>query len=214
MAESPPAAVMPMFPLGTVLFPHARLPLHVFEPRYRLMMRHVLEGDHEFGVVLIERGSEVGGGDTRFDVATVARVVQASELPDGRLAVATVGMRRVRVEQWLVDDPYPRASVVPFEEPQEDSQSRSAEDARERVIAALEAVTEIARRVDPRVTQTPALDADPVRASYEAAAISPIGPLDAQRVLATAGAIPRLELLAELLGESVVDLRARFGLDE
>ena len=98
---------MAMFPLGTVLFPYALLPLHVFEPRYRLMMRHVLDGDREFGVVLIERGSEVGGGDTRFDVATVARVVQAAELPDGRYALATVGMRRVRVERWLDDDPYP-----------------------------------------------------------------------------------------------------------
>ncbi|HEX5095168.1 MAG TPA: LON peptidase substrate-binding domain-containing protein, partial [Acidimicrobiia bacterium] len=57
-----------MFPLGTVLFPHALLPLQVFEPRYRVMMRNLLDGEREFGVVLIERGSEVGGGDVRFDV--------------------------------------------------------------------------------------------------------------------------------------------------
>src|SRR5258706_1848674 len=109
--------VVPMFPLGAVLFRYALLPLHVFEPRYRMMMRHVLDGDHEFGVVLIERGSEVGGGDTRFDVATVARVVQAAELPDGRYALTTVGIRRVRVRRWLVDDPYPRAEVVALDEP-------------------------------------------------------------------------------------------------
>ena len=48
-------AVLPMFPLGSVLFPYAVLPLHVFEPRYRLLTRHVMEGDKEFGVVLIER---------------------------------------------------------------------------------------------------------------------------------------------------------------
>ena len=89
---------MPMFPLGTVLFPHALLPLHVFEPRYRLMTERVLRGDGEFGVVLIERGSEVGGGDTRFDVGTVARVVRAQELPDGGYALATVGIRRIRVD--------------------------------------------------------------------------------------------------------------------
>ena len=112
-----PKRTMAMFPLGTVLFPYALLPLHVFEPRYRLMMRHVLDGDREFGVVLIERGSEVGGGDTRFDVATVARVVQAAELPDGRYALATVGMGRVRVLSWLVDDPYPRAEVVALGDP-------------------------------------------------------------------------------------------------
>ena len=86
---------LPMFPLGTVLFPYATLPLHVFEPRYRLMTRHVLDGDHEFGVVLIERGSEVGGGDVRFDVGTVARVVQIAEVPDGRYALVTVGVRRI-----------------------------------------------------------------------------------------------------------------------
>src|SRR6478609_3186788 len=115
MAESSPV-VMPMFPLGTVLFPHALLPLHVFEPRYRLMTQRVLRGEREFGVVLIERGSEVGGGDTRFDVGTVARVVQIAELPDGRYAVATVGLRRIRVIRWLDDDPYPRAQVEAMEE--------------------------------------------------------------------------------------------------
>ena len=57
-------AVMPMFPLGTVLLPGGVLPLHVFEPRYRKMVTDCVESpDHEFGVVLIERGSEVGGGE-------------------------------------------------------------------------------------------------------------------------------------------------------
>ena len=55
-----------MFPLGTVLFPHAPLPLHIFEPRYRALVQECIDGDGEFGVVLIERGFEVGGGDTRF----------------------------------------------------------------------------------------------------------------------------------------------------
>ncbi len=204
-------AIMAMFPLGTVLFPYALLPLHVFEPRYRLMIRHVMEGDREFGVVLIERGSEVGGGDVRFEVATVARIVQSSELADGRFALATVGMRRVQVQQWLADDPYPRAEVVAFEDP---GAGAGAHAARDRVVALLGQVSELARRVDPRFGETPALDADPVRASYEAAAISPIGPLDAQRLLATPDAVSRLALLADLLAATVVDLRARFDLDE
>src|SRR3954470_22385328 len=106
MTESA-AVVMPMFPLGTVLFPHALLPLRVFEPRYRLMTERVLRGDREFGVVLIERGSEVGGGDVRFGVGTVARIVRSQPLPDGGYALATVGIRRLRVVSWLADDPYP-----------------------------------------------------------------------------------------------------------
>ena len=72
----------------------------------------MLRDDGEFGVVLIERGSEVGGGDTRFDIGTVARVVRAQELPDGGYALATVGIRRIRVMRWLPDDPYPLAEVV------------------------------------------------------------------------------------------------------
>jgi Lon protease-like protein len=211
LVDSAPAVTMPMFPLGTVLFPYALLPLHVFEPRYRLMMRHVLEGDHEFGVVLIERGSEVGGGDTRFDVATVARVVQAAELPDGRYVLATVGMRRVSVRRWLADDPYPRAEVVALDDPPASALDAAA---RERVVDAFARVTELARRADPRIAEPPVFDADPVRASYESAAVAPIGPLDSQRLLATRDAGARLALLADLVEERVVDLRARLDLDE
>jgi uncharacterized protein len=206
-----PSVTMAMFPLGTVLFPHALLPLHVFEPRYRLMIHHVLDGDHEFGVVLIERGSEVGGGDSRFDVATVARVMQAAELPDGRYALATVGMRRVRVARWLADDPYPRAEVVALDDPPALPGDAAA---RDRVADALARVTEVARRIDPRIDRPPALDVDPLRASYEAAALAPVGPLDAQRLLAATDAGTRLDLLAALLEEQVLDLRARLDLDE
>jgi len=202
---------MAMFPLGTVLFPYALLPLHVFEPRYRLMMRHVLDGDREFGVVLIERGSEVGGGDTRCNVASVARVVQAAELDDGRYAVATVGMRRVWVDRWLEDDPYPRAEVVAFDDP---PPTAADAEARDRVVDALARVADLARRIDPRIAEPPELDVDPVRASYEAAALAPVGPFDAQQLLGAPDAGTRLALLATLLAERGVELRARLALDE
>src|SRR6188768_1380525 len=106
----------PMFPLGMVLFPSVVLPLHVFEPRYQQMTTECLERELEFGVVLIERGSEVGGGDLRTDVGTLARIVQAQPFPDGRWAVVSVGTRRVVVAEWLDDDPYPRALVEPYED--------------------------------------------------------------------------------------------------
>ena len=100
-----------MFPLSTVLFPGAGLPLHVFEARYRALMAECLAGDGEFGVVLITRGSEVGGGDQRVDVGTLARIEQAAETEDGRMLVIARGVRRIRVESWLADGPYPRAAV-------------------------------------------------------------------------------------------------------
>src|ERR1019366_10529845 len=98
---------LPMFPLGTVLFPHAVLPLHIFEPRYQALTEHCLAADSTFGVVLIERGSEVGGGDQRFTVGTRTRIVHAEHLDDGRWVLVTVGETRLRVKRWLPDDPYP-----------------------------------------------------------------------------------------------------------
>ena len=100
-----------MFPLSSVLFPEAGLPLHVFEERYRALMARCLEADGEFGVVLIARGSEVGGGDERVDVGTVARIANAAELEDGRMLVVATGVQRIRVTEWLPDDPYPLALV-------------------------------------------------------------------------------------------------------
>src|SRR5260370_42655783 len=113
----PEPRVIPMFPLGTVLFPHALLPLHVFEPRYRVMTERVLKAEREFGVVLIERGSEVGGGDTRFDVGTGAQIVRAQPLGDGGYVLAPAGIRRLRVARRVPGDPYPQAGVGVFPDP-------------------------------------------------------------------------------------------------
>src|SRR5215470_17375918 len=108
-----------MFPLGSVLFPYAVLPLRVFEPRYLELTDAVLKGDGRFGVVLIERGFEVGGGDTRFSVGTVARIVDAARTPEGRYLLATVGTERFRVRKWHADDPYPRADIEMIPEPKQ-----------------------------------------------------------------------------------------------
>ena len=105
---------MPMFPLGSVLVPGLLLPLHVFEPRYRALVHDVLAADGRFGVTLIERGSEVGGGDERTAVGTAAQIVQAEESPDGRWGILAVGEERIRVLRWLDDDPYPRAVAEPL----------------------------------------------------------------------------------------------------
>ena len=100
-----------MFPLSAVLFPHASMPLHVFEPRYRELMRDCLAGDARFGIVLIERGSEVGGGDERSALGTRGVITEAAELPDGRWVLEIEGEALIEVEEWLPDDPYPVALV-------------------------------------------------------------------------------------------------------
>ena len=102
---------LPMFPLGSVVLPGVGLPLQIFEPRYRALVMTCLTQDRLFGSVLIERGSEVGGGDQRGTVGALIRIVQAEEAPDGRWAVMGVGIERLRVLEWLPDDPFPRALV-------------------------------------------------------------------------------------------------------
>jgi Lon protease-like protein len=195
-----------MFPLGTVLFPFAQLPLHVFEPRYRTMTQDVLQGGGEFGVVLIERGREVGGGDLRFAVGTVARVVQAARIPDGRWMLATVGERRLRVTEWLDDDPYPRAHVSLLEENAPDGDERERI---QKVERALRRVHAMRAELGARVSVDVALSDDPVRASFEAAALAGLSPLDAYGLLDLDDATRRLDQLAYLLDEEATLLDFR-----
>ena len=198
-------APLPMFPLGGVLLPSVYLPLHVFEPRYRELVQVCLDGAQEFGVVLIERGSEVGGGDARFDVATVARILQVGRADDGRYVLGTVGTRRVRVVRWLDDAPYPRAEVEPFDDPA--SRPLDAE-LRADVARLLTRVLALRAELGDPVDVLFGLDDDPVRASYEAAARAGVGPLDAQELLAATGATERVEMLRAMLDEQRVVLEA------
>ncbi|MEY2432316.1 MAG: ATP-dependent Lon protease [Acidimicrobiaceae bacterium] len=196
-----------MFPLGTVLFPSVFLPLHIFEPRYRTLARHCIDGDQEFGVVLIERGSEVGGDDVRTWVGTVARIVEAAELDDGRWVLGTVGTRRIRVREWLPDDPYPRADVEDWADAE---LSADAFDVYGAVITRLRRVLALkAELAEPAVDATIELSDDPALGSFQVAAVAPIGPADQQRLLLAAGPSERLEMLGTLLIEESDYLAAR-----
>jgi uncharacterized protein len=197
---------IPMFPLGTVLFPHMGLPLHVFESRYRQLVRDCLADNGEFGVVLIERGSEVGGGDTRFEIGTVAKIAEAAELPDGRWVLVATGTRPIRVSCWLPDDPYPVALVEELAfPPVEMNDLDHLETASRAVRRALALASELADK--PGVPATVELDEDPDIAAWQLCAIAPVGPVDHQRLLETPDARFRLQLLADA-ATSAADLLA------
>jgi uncharacterized protein len=197
-----------MFPLGTVLFPHGVLPLHVFEPRYRTMTERCLADDATFGVVLIERGSEVGGNDQRFDVGTAARILQAGRLEDGRWVLMTVGEQRVRVQEWLPDDPYPRATVVPLSDRADDDAGAALPD----LAADLRRLLELRAQLgEPVPGVEVALPDDPVHASFEACALAGLGPLDGQRLLELDDAGQRLRDLVSLVRDEVAVLEFRLG---
>lgn len=197
---------LPMFPLGNVLLPSTLLSLHVFEDRYRALARRCMAGDRRLGVVLIERGSEVGGGDVRFDVGTQAVIADAVELDDGRWILVLVGEDRVRVRRWLPDDPYPRAEVVACPDPPGEGAGGRRDDL-ERLLRRV-----VAQRAE--LGEGPAeggvgLSPDPVLATWQAVGAAALGPLDAQRVLGTDGVVERLDLVLALLEEEAAVLAQR-----
>jgi Lon protease-like protein len=202
-------AVMPMFPLGTVLLPGVVLPLHVFEPRYQQLVRDCVDAtEHEFGVVLIARGSEVGGGDTRADVGVVATMLQVAALDGGRFAVVTVGTRRFRVTSWLADDPYPRADVEEWPDRPVDvpADRLEATAARARRCAGL--AVEMGDRSSVPEGE---LTGEPSADSFLLAAISPFGPVDQYAALCAPDPLARLDVIDRLLDDVEAGLRFRLG---
>src|SRR5256885_6297863 len=97
---------LPLFPLNVVLFPSMRLPLHIFEERYKLMVGTCMVTDQTFGVALIQSGVEVGGPAQIFAVGTTARIVEIDRLPDGRMNLVVVGGERFRLLERIDDKPY------------------------------------------------------------------------------------------------------------
>ena len=103
--------VLPMFPLGSVLLPAMPLPLRIFEQRYLKLLGDLVASEKpEFGVVLIERGEEVGGGEKRMSIGTIASVTEIGTTQEF-LGLESFGSQRFRVNAWLPDDPYPLADV-------------------------------------------------------------------------------------------------------
>jgi len=113
---------LPLFPLGTILFPGATLNLHIFEERYRQMIGRCLEQDSPFGVVLIREGDEVVEGRAAarpaepHSIGTTARISANVRLDDGRFLLTATGETRFRIQYVLQHAPYLVASVVELPE--------------------------------------------------------------------------------------------------
>ena len=88
---------LPLFPLNSVLFPGATLPLHIFEERYKLMIGRCLQSGSPFGVLLIRSGNEVGEATEPFEVGTTARIVRVQHLDEGRMNLVCLGEQRFRL---------------------------------------------------------------------------------------------------------------------
>ena len=178
--------------------PTQLLPLHVFEPRYQELMRRLTESeaDGELGVVMIERGHEVGGGDQRVDTGTVGRLIEAQRFPDGRWLALFAGTQRFRVIEWLPDDPYPQAHVEELPEADWDRSDDVLLATAEGLVR--EAVALAAELGEAAVAAGFELSEDPGRRAWQLCTVAPLGPLDRQRLLDA----PRPERLAILVQQA------------
>ncbi len=195
---------MPMFPLGMVVFPHQVVALVVFEPRYQQMLADI-EHEQVFGTCLIERGSEVGGGDVRTSVATVVQVVGTQSLGNGQTLIAVEGTHCVQVERWLEDRPYPRALI----------RERCCDDlmidplllrSTESAVRALRALqSEV--MVDQCLRPNCEMAEDPWQRAWQLCSMTPMPALDQFKVLSLTDPNERLRLVAEICCERYGDFQ-------
>jgi Lon protease-like protein len=185
-------SVMPMFPLGSVLFPSMPLTLRIFEERYLKLLGDLMSADTpEFGVVLVSRGSEVGGGEQRMTIGTVASVTEIGTT-DEFLGLESFGSRLFRVNDWLPDDPYPIADIEFIPDLiWEDSLMPARVHLESQVRTLLSLASEFGELVFGADID---LSDDPMSAAWQLAGILPIGELDRFDLLSSQSAE---ELLAQ-----------------
>ncbi len=197
--------MLPMFPLSAVLFPGSVIPLHIFEPRYRALTKDCLAGDGQFGIVLIERGREVGGGDQRSTIGTQVVITKSSEMADGRWLMLVKGEHPIQIDEWLPENQYPMAMVSVVDPPHvtiEPGMVHQAEQCLRRTRGLLSESGAAAPMSADLV-----LSDDPEEASWQLCAEAPLSAYDAQRLLSTQGVVERLRLLMSLTEGIEEDLR-------
>lgn len=206
--------VTPMFPLEVTMLPGEELPLRIFEPRYVALVQDCLAmTDPAFGVVLIEAGREVGGGDRRSKVGALARIVDYAELGVGRFRLRCLMGERIRVKHWLDDAPYPRADIEVWEDEPGTVDSAAVFDVEDRVVALYERIA-AARGSDfgDRSAVLGPEESDVVKRLYGLAARVPMGQADKYAVLSAPTVPARLSALSEAV--DTVTAMVEFQLSE
>ena len=199
---------LPMFPLGSTVFPQQVVPLHIFEERYRTLLEHVTADDDSpgFGIVLIDRGHEVGGGDVRTFVGTRVKVLQAERFDDGRWGIVVLGVERIDILEWLPDDPYPLAVVTPRSVA--DDGGSSLDDLESSLQETIDLIVSASGAETP---EPYAFDSDPHVRLDQMSAVAPVGDFDRQRILEAATTSEQMARLSNALEDKQMLLRAQLG---
>ncbi len=201
---------LPLFPLSTVLFPGMRLPLHIFEPRYRQLVADLLKDPEprQFGVIAIRKGRETGvdGVAALYEVGCVATMRQVEPREDGRYDLLTVGAHRFRLLSLDQSLPYLRGEVEPL--PDEIGEPREAAYATRRVQEAFRGYLNVLVDRGGGVISVADLPDEPLLLSYIVGAAMIIDLPDRQSLLAAPDALARLKAERSLLTREIGMLRA------
>jgi Lon protease-like protein len=191
-----------MFPLEVALLPEQDLPLRIFEPRYVALVQHCVGSGDPFGVVLISRGREVGGEDSRCDVGVLSRITECVDQGANQYSLSCRTGERIRVSHWLPDDPYPQATVALWpDEPGDAVTSAQLRDVEDKVIALFERIAQARDVVLPDrdvllgYGETDADDAG--QRLFTLASRIPLGAADRYSVLSAPSAADRLAVFSE-----------------
>lgn len=199
-----------MFPLGGPLLPGMVLPLRLFEPRYLQLYADIIDNAREFGVVLIERGAESGDDASTFDIGCTAHIMGSGVNEDGTIGLITVGKRRIRVDEWLEPDPYPRARVTDLDDdPLSDSGLRVVRQAADQIPELLKAAAELNPDVNAEV---PELADDPGLALYQVAQMAGLQALDLQEILEAPSTDSRARLVKDKVEETMDLIRLQLDM--
>jgi Lon protease-like protein len=200
---------IPIFPLNTVLFPGAALPLHIFEERYRLMIGRCLEGDRLFGVALIRLGNEVGGPAQPFDIGTTARITRIHKLSEERMNILCVGVQRFRILNLLQTEPYLVAKVELLESEADDASLAELADTTGPLFAEY---YRLYLALSDQWAHKIGMPQGPAALSDFMASRLPISLWAKQQLLEMLSVRRRLETEVEILSETVRDLTRRVAL--
>jgi len=201
--------MLPLFPLGAVLYPGMLLPLHIFEDRYRQLVRDLLDGPEprQFGVIAIRKGRETGieGVQSLYEVGCTATLRRAEQHPDGRYDIVTVGTQRFRLLALDETLPYLQGEIELLTEDEVDE--AAAAPAVRAIQVAFRAYLDALTEWGGATVQVEDLPAEPVLLSYVVAATMVIDLPERQSLLAEPDAVARMNAQRALLSRETAMLK-------
>ena len=203
---------IPLFPLpNLVLFPHVLVPLHIFEERYKSMIKSCIDRDEVFGIVLLRSGADTESEDTIHRVGVTARIVQAERLENDRMNILAEGEGRFRIRRFTQHEPYWKGSVEFFED---DESHSAAESLYNQVSELYRKVAELGAKVSSSEEQQAVPAESPTDLSYMVSYVLDIDSEAKQKLLEMTLTAERLRALIPYLNETITRLEQQLALKE